>query len=974
MKQTFATLLVAVCFAQVIGHGFLSHPKARNWKAAIGPHSTTKEYCPHCLSAGGVSGNQNAYLAATGKDTYPYPETEESSARHGLCGDKKGTTERYLVPESPTTTYVKGQVVEFEVVITAHHAGHFEFAVCDIDDGNQFSQTCLNQNILERVEDSNDVSPIDSNYPGRYYLEPINQCLIDKRNISGAMDPNDTIDHVFQQFGSALRVRMKYKLPENMTCSHCVLQWWWVSANSCNPPGYRDYSFPSTIDECTSISWWQPNMANCGGSWPEEFWNCADIKILSSPGATDATNQPTTQDGTASVTTAAPSPPTTGAPVTTGPPTTTASPSSSGGWGLQVTNAWGDACDVVMSLTFPTTVSTWTLELTIDRSLTTIQNWNADLSSRSTDGTVYTFTAKSYNAAQNAGAKLDLSMQFQGTGGQNCAEVLSVKVNGVLLAKDGQGSGSTTAGAASTTADSGSTTVAASTTIGLTTTAQPASTQTSSCSTTPKYTSEGAELRVDGQPIRLKGVNWFGYEENTFSLHGCWSFQSAEECYSFMFNFIKTNKFNALRIPVSMIMIARNPTVSQFPFTGRKALDVLEETIQRAAKEGILIMLDLHRITPQSGITPLWYDPTGSHAQDGFEIRSTDDIKPILTTMVQRYGHYWNMFAIDLKNEPHGATWGTGTLQTDWNTAAQTLGQHIIDIGGKMLVFVEGVGNEQVDGADTTYNHWWGENLQGVKKHPIQLSNPKQLVYSPHSYGPSVHVQPYHPPNIDASLFPANLRPIWESHFGFLTNTAVNERAVVLGEWGGRYTGNDKLYQDEFAKYISEKNMGSFYWCINPNSGDTGGLLQGDWRTPEQGKLNMLAVAHPVVTNFTADSSGCLVSVETPGISTTVAPSPPPSTTAAPSPPPSTTAPPATTDSNIGVCGKGTHLENNACVADIVCGPGTTLESGECVASCAGTCSDGTELVDGECVGLVNSCGVGTELVNGACVPMCTAP
>lgn len=34
--------------------------------------------------------------------------------------------------------------------------------------------------------------------------------------------------------------------------------------------------------------------------------------------------------------------------------------------------------------------------------------------------------------------------------------------------------------------------------------------------------------------------------------------------------------------------------------------------------------------------------------------------------------------------------------------------------------------------------------------------------------------------------------------------------------------------------------VGPFWWCVNPNSGDTGGILEGDWRTWNAGKLALL--------------------------------------------------------------------------------------------------------------------------------------
>ena len=42
----------------------------------------------------------------------------------------------------------------------------------------------------------------------------------------------------------------------------------------------------------------------------------------------------------------------------------------------------------------------------------------------------------------------------------------------------------------------------------------------------------------------------------------------------------------------------------------------------------------------------------------------------------------------------------------------------------------------------------------------------------------------------------------------------------------------------------------SFFWCINPNSGDTGGLLLGDWVTPDATKLAIVNSALPDPTNI----------------------------------------------------------------------------------------------------------------------------
>lgn len=41
-----------------------------------------------------------------------------------------------------------------------------------------------------------------------------------------------------------------------------------------------------------------------------------------------------------------------------------------------------------------------------------------------------------------------------------------------------------------------------------------------------------------------------------------------------------------------------------------------------------------------------------------------------------------------------------------------------------------------------------------------------------------------------------------------------------------------------------------FYWCLNPNSADTGGLLEDDWLTPTPRKINLTNRAQPNPTKF----------------------------------------------------------------------------------------------------------------------------
>jgi endoglucanase len=185
---------------------------------------------------------------------------------------------------------------------------------------------------------------------------------------------------------------------------------------------------------------------------------------------------------------------------------------------------------------------------------------------------------------------------------------------------------------------------------------------------------------------------------------------------------------------------------------------------------------------------------------------------------------YPNVIGIDLTNEPHALTWSS------WASYVTQGGQAVLAVNPNTTVWVEGVGNSSPSGVDGGAN--WGQNLYeaGV----IAGVPGDKLVYTPHSYGPSVAAMSY----FNASNFPANMPAIWDTMFGHLVGKGYT---VVVGEYGGRYTGTDKTWQDAFITYLINKGTtSSFYWCVNPNSGDTGGVLGDDWRTWNNDKLLLL--------------------------------------------------------------------------------------------------------------------------------------
>lgn len=95
-------------------------------------------------------------------------------------------------------------------------------SICDTSDESQNpggvpNQECFNKYPLTRAAGDDDASPIDPNYTGRYYVEP--PCR------AGETDQNFNNDEMpaIKEY-DPYSVKMRYVLPEGLTCSHCVVQ------------------------------------------------------------------------------------------------------------------------------------------------------------------------------------------------------------------------------------------------------------------------------------------------------------------------------------------------------------------------------------------------------------------------------------------------------------------------------------------------------------------------------------------------------------------------------------------------------------------------------------------------------------------------------------------------------------------------------------------------------------------------------
>lgn len=343
------------------------------------------------------------------------------------------------------------------------------------------------------------------------------------------------------------------------------------------------------------------------------------------------------------------------------------------------------------------------------------------------------------------------------------------------------------------------------------------------------HTSGRQILDASGQPVRIAGINWFGFETGNYVVHGLWS-----RDYKSMIDQMKSLGYNTIRIPYSDDIFKSGTVPNSIDFSSGKnadlqglgSLGVLDKLVSYAGRDGLKVILDRHR-PDAGGQSALWYTAAVP------ESTWIANLKALAT----RYKGQDTVVGIDLHNEPHDpACWGCGDASLDWRLAAQRAGNAVLGINPDLLIFVEGV---------QTFNGvsgWWGGNLMGVAQYPVQLSVANRVVYSAHDYATSVAQQSW----FSDPSFPANMPGIWDKYWGYIFKQ--NIAPVWVGEFGTTLASTvDQKWLAALVSYLrptSTYGADSFHWTFwswNPNSGDTGGILKDDWQTVDTVKDGYLA-------------------------------------------------------------------------------------------------------------------------------------
>jgi endoglucanase len=331
--------------------------------------------------------------------------------------------------------------------------------------------------------------------------------------------------------------------------------------------------------------------------------------------------------------------------------------------------------------------------------------------------------------------------------------------------------------------------------------------------------------------FQIKGVNFFGFETCDYCLHGLWAHP-----LTFYLDFLQQHKFNIIRVPFSQDWVLNSfetrypsPTmiVGDPSLQGLKTVEIMDKLFEECHKRGIFILLDMHRLPCEAQSHEVWYSLDGKGFTSETFIESWRKI-------LDRYAKNPNFHGIDLLNEPRGiAAWGSDPT-TSWNMFVDYAYKNLADYQG--MFYVEGTE--------------WGRSFIGMREHPINVPD-NRIVFSPHVYGPSVVG------NVDMNV--QHLHADWQNIFGFLI---PERKACVIGEFGGRFEGADRVWQDLFVDYLLSIRTAGIYWSLNPNSIDSGGLFADDWTTPKWDKLELLDRLQPYPTIVSFDSPPSVITLK----------------------------------------------------------------------------------------------------------------
>lgn len=393
-------------------------------------------------------------------------------------------------------------------------------------------------------------------------------------------------------------------------------------------------------------------------------------------------------------------------------------------------------------------------------------------------------------------------------------------------------------------------------------------------------------LNDEGKVVELKGVNWFGFNNQSTMVDGLWGgADSVAYDFATVVHRLQLLGFNAVRLPFSFKDLTKtNPrnyaqqvqvpsinriqasvTHPKYPVAKNKKISPLlaqphrqggmvndylpnDSTFNRFlwvvnffAKNGFYVLVDNHLREDQTVL-----DNSQRWLQSWVELATAISEDPIAKKRVM----------LDLLNEPDnfGIRWESSGKKPGLKELYLSAMDVLYQINPHFLFFIEGTGQ---GGINANWGDGFATDSELIKKCGLSDPNPffqellhkpyvNQVVISPHVYPPSVT-------HIVKDSFGTGLWNRLSFSFGYLTKEGYQGKVfpVAIGEFGSHFQEESDLRSlNDMGKYfqlLGAANDGKhkaiqnwFYWSWNVNSGDTGGLVSDNWLDIQWEKIDYL--------------------------------------------------------------------------------------------------------------------------------------
>jgi len=271
-------------------------------------------------------------------------------------------------------------------------------------------------------------------------------------------------------------------------------------------------------------------------------------------------------------------------------------------------NDWGSGFTGNITITNQgsSAINGWTLQFDFPVSINAI--WNGQILSQ--NGNQYTIGDAGYNSTISPGQSVTIG--FNASPGNETNSPTNYVLNGVPLNGSSSGGGGATNGSGSTSGGStnGSGSTGGGQTLPTISIGNVSVNEPSNSSTLDYFHTDGNQIvDVNGNPVKIAAVSWFGFETTNYVVDGLWA-----RNYQDMMNQIKQLGFNTIRIPFSEDIFnpANTPNGINFNLNpdlqGLSSLQILDKIVDYAGQIGLRIILDEHSaMASDNENEQLWY-------------------------------------------------------------------------------------------------------------------------------------------------------------------------------------------------------------------------------------------------------------------------------------------------------------------------------------------------------------------------------